>query len=182
MTEDEKLVYNIKRKRSGALEKVIDIYTPYVGTVIYNVIGSAMSKEDMEEVILDAFITLWRNADKFDSQRGCLRTYLGTIARNLAKNKLLAQSIYTGLNENVIAVNSEPYIELEQNEERLAMINAINELGEPDSEIFMRYYYYDEKISYISKVMKLSGNTIKTKLARGRKKLKGILQRRDRNE
>lgn len=182
MTEDEKLIYNIKRKRRGALEKVIDLYTPYIGTVIYNVIGSAMPKEDMEEIISDTFITLWRNADKFDSQRGCLRTYLGTIARNLAKNRLSAQKINSELNENIISIHSEPHAKIEQEEKRAAMIRAINELGEPDSEIFMRYYYYDEKISHISKMMNLSSNTIKTKLARGRRKLKGILQRRDRNE
>ncbi len=182
MTEDEKLIYNIQRKRRGALEKVIDLYTPYVGTVIYNVIGSAMQKEDMEEIISDTFITLWRSADKFDSQRGCLRTYIGTIARNLAKNKLSAQKINSELNENIISTHSEPHAKIEQEEERAAMIQAINELGEPESEIFMRYYYYDEKISYISKIMSLPVNTVKTKLARGRRKLKGILQRRDINE
>ena len=85
MTEDEKLMRDIKRKRYGALEKVIDLYTPYVGTVIYNVIGSVMTKQDMEEVISDAFVALWRSADKFDIKRGSLRTYLGTIALSLRK-------------------------------------------------------------------------------------------------
>lgn len=179
MTEEEKLIYNIKRKRRGALEKVIDLYTPYVGTVIYNTIGSAMPKEDLEEVVSDTFVALWRNAEKFDSQKGCLRTYLGTIARNLAKNKLAWRNVNAELGENIAAIHSEPDIKIEQKEERAAMIQAINELGEPDSEIFMRYYYYDEKISCISKIMNLPGNTVKTKLARGRRKLREILQRRD---
>lgn len=182
MTEDERLICNIKRKRRGALEKVIDLYTPYVGTVIYNVIGSAMTKEDIEEVISDTFVTLWRNADKFDAHKGCLRTYLGTMARNLAKNKFAALTVNAELDENITAFHADPGIKVEQDEERANMINAINELGEPDSEIFMRYYYYDEKISYISKAMSLPVNTVKTKLARGRRKLKEILQRRDRNE
>lgn len=182
MTEDERLIHNIRQKRRGALEKVIDLYTPYVGTIIYNVIGSAMSKEDMEEVVSDTFVSLWCNADKFDVNKGCLRTYLGTMARNLAKNKLAKQTVNAELNENIAAAHSEPYIKVERDEERTAMIRAINELGEPDSEIFMRYYYYDEKISYISRLMSLPGNTVKTKLARGRRKLKEILQRRGINE
>ena len=182
MTEDERLIYQIKHNRHGALAKVIDLYTPYVGTVIYNVIGLSMPKEDMEEVILDTFITLWRNADKFDSQKGCLRTYLGTIARNLAKNKLLLYKESTELDENITASDGEPQSKIEHQEERAAVIQAINELGEPDSEIFMRYYYYDEKISYISDIMNLPTGTVKTKLTRGRRKLKEILQRRDSNE
>ena len=182
MTEDEKLIQDIRRKRRGALEKVIDLYTPYVGTIIYNVIGSAMTKEDMEEVVLDTFVSLWRNADKFDSQKGCLRTYLGTMARNLAKNRLAYQNTNTELTENIIEVQSEPYNKMEQDEERETMIKAINELGEPDSEIFMRYYYYDEKIYHIAKMMSMPDNTVKTKLARGRRKLKEILQRRNGDE
>lgn len=46
----------------------------------------------------------------------------------------------------------------------------------------MRYYYYDEKISDISKIVGLPCNTVKTKLARGRNKLKIILQRGENNE
>ena len=61
------------------------------------------------------------------------------------------------------------------------MIQLIYELGEPDSEIFMRYYFYDEKISRISNIMDIKSGTIKTKLARGRKRLKEILERRDSN-
>lgn len=182
MTEDEKLMRDVKRKRYGALEKVIDIYTPYVGTVIYNVIGSVMTKQDMEEVISDAFVALWRSADKFDSKKGSLRTYLGTIARNLAKNKLASQNMHSELTENVTDPHNEPYDKIERHEERETLIKAINELGEPDSEIFMRYYYYDEKISYISKIIDLPVNTVKTKLARGRVKLKGILQRSNSDE
>lgn len=57
-------------------------------------------------------------------------------------------------------------------------MNLIQELGEPDREIFMRYYYYEEKISKISKNMGINISTIKTKLARGRKRLKEVLELR----
>lgn len=182
MTEDEKLIYHIKCSRQNALAKVIDLYTPYVGTVIYNVIGSSMPKEDMEEVVADTFVTLWRNADKFDSHKGCLRTFLGTIARNLAKNKLLSYKASAELDDNITIPDNEPQSKIEQEEERALVIRSIKELGEPDSEIFMRYYYYEEKISYISKIINLPVSTVKTKLARGRRKLKTILQRGDSNE
>ncbi|MCD8390300.1 MAG: sigma-70 family RNA polymerase sigma factor [Firmicutes bacterium] len=182
MTEDEKLIQGIRRKRRGALEKAIDLYTPYVGTVIYNVIGSTMTKEDVEEVISDVFISLWRNADKFDGKKGCLRSYLGASARNMAKNKLASLRVSVELTENVAAPYAEPNKRLERDEEREIVIHSINELGEPDSEIFMRYYYYDEKIRNIAKILKMPENTVKTKLARGRVKLKNMLQRRNGNE
>lgn len=182
MTEDEKLIFNIKRKRRGAFEKVIERYTPYVSTVIYNTAGLILTKEDIEETSLDTFLSLWRNIEAFDSQKGCLRTYLGTIARNLATDRLRQSRVSSELDENIIAAADEPYIKIEQNEEHNAMIQLIHKLGEPDSEIFMRYYYYDEKISYISSIMAIKSSTVKSKLARGRKRLKDILERRDSNE
>ncbi len=181
MTEDEKLIYNIKRKRREVFENVIKRYTPYVSTVIYNTAGASITKEDIEEITLDTFLALWHNANAFDSHKGRLRTYLGTIARNLAIDRLRQLRISTALDENIIAAQDDPYQKVEQNEERKAMIQLIYELGEPDSEIFMRYYFYDEKISRISNIMDIKSGTIKTKLARGRKRLKEILERRDSN-
>lgn len=52
MTEDEKLIYNIKRKRREVFENVIKCYTPYVSTVIYNTAGASITKEDIEEITL----------------------------------------------------------------------------------------------------------------------------------
>ena len=48
-------------------------------------------------------------------------------------------------------------------------------LGEPDNEIFIRFYKFDEKLKEISKATGLNISTIKTKLSRGKRKLKKIL-------
>lgn len=48
-------------------------------------------------------------------------------------------------------------------------------LGEPDSEIFVRRYKFDEKIKDISKAMGLNISTVKTRLSRGKRKLRKML-------
>ena len=48
-------------------------------------------------------------------------------------------------------------------------------LGEPDNEIFIRRYKFDEKLKDISKATGINISTIKTKLSRGKFKLKKIL-------
>lgn len=178
MRDEQRLLANLKRKKRGSLEAVIDIYTPYVSVIVYNIIGSQMTREDVEEVVSDVFISLWRNAENLDINKGCIRTYIGTAARNLAKNKLRKLSSYVELNENDVTFKEEPYISVEKKEEQESLMHLIQELGEPDSEIFMRYYYYEEKISKISKNMGINISTIKTKLARGRKRLKEVLELR----
>ena len=75
----------LQQGSAEALKWFMGKYTPYVSTIIYNIIGSAMTSADVEEVASDVFFALWENADKVNS--GSVRGYLGAVARNKAKNK-----------------------------------------------------------------------------------------------
>ena len=175
MTED-KLLNGLKRGRRGYLEKAIEVYTPYVSVIVYNVIGAAMTKEDIEEVISDTFVLLWKSASALDSDKGTLRTYLGAIARNCAKKKLRELYICGGLDENIPSAD-DPTYKTEADEEREALLELIHSLGEPDSEIFLRHYWYGERVSQIAAAIGINKSTITTKLQRGRKRLKEILEK-----
>lgn len=176
MTNEERQLENIKRRRRGSLEKVIDMYTPYISVIVYNIIGAVMTREDIEEVVSDVFISFWRNAENLDSTKGNLRTYLGAAARNCAKNKLRQLSVHEELDVNFVDGGQTPEECLQDSEDRALILQLIKSLGEPDSEIFLRYYWYEEKISQIAAATGLCSSTITTKLSRGRKKLKEILK------
>lgn len=158
------------------MEDVIKIYTPYVSAVIYNTIGNIAPKEDIEEVISDTFLQLWRNANSIDEEKGCIRSYIGAVARNTAKNKLRTIRINEELDENIVFNSDNPQDVLLKNEERKFLLDMIAALGEPDSEIFLRYYYYNEKNRSISDVMNINISTVKSKLSRGKEKLKNAMQ------
>ena len=175
MTDEEKLLNNLKKRKRGSLEKAIDIYTPYVSVIVYHIIGDTMAKEDVEEAVSDVFVSLWRSVETLDSEKGCIRTYLGAVARNCARKKLRDAQMHSELEENMIAGHSEPGEAIENREEQQLLLELIKSLGDPDSEIFLRYYWYDEKVSKISAVTGICKSTITTKLQRGRKKLKEIL-------
>ena len=178
MTNEDKLLAGLKKRKHGSLEKVIDLYTPYVTVVVYNVAGAALTKEDIEEVVSDVFLSLWKSAGMIDSKKGSIRTYLAAIARNCAKNKLRTVHTHEEISENIISVYKTPQEDVEEQENRLLILELINSLGEPDCEIFLRYYYYEEKISKIADITGLHASTVKTKLSRGRKKIKEVLIKR----
>ena len=175
MANEEKLLIGLKKRKHGSLEKAIELYTPYVTVVVYNTIGAAMPKEDIEEVVSDAFLSLWKSAETLDAGKGSIRTYLAAIARNLAKNKLRTLHPHEEISENIISVYKTPQEDIEERENRAFMLEIIKSLGEPDCEIFLRYYYYEEKISKIAEMTGLHPSNVKTRLSRGRKKLKEIL-------
>lgn len=171
MTDEKKLLLRLKNKEHGAINEAIDIYTPYLSTVLYNAIGRALSKEDSEEIISDVFVMLWRNAKSIDFEKGTIRSYIAAAARNAAFKKLKNRHDCLCLDE--VELTEDDFVDNNVNREWIW--DAVMSLGEPDNEIFVRYYKFDEKLKTIAKSMGLNISTVKTKLARGKRKLKQIL-------
>ncbi len=175
LTKEEKLISGLRRHRHGSLEKVIELYTPYVTVVVYGVIGAVMTREDIEEVVSDVFLSLWRNASVLDGGKGSLRAYLAAAARNTARNKLRTLRVHEDMDERIISDYNTPQDAVIEQEKREILMGIIKNLGEPDSEIFLRYYYYEEKITDIANMVGLNSSTVKSRLSRGRKKIKEYL-------
>lgn len=173
MTE-AKALRNLRNESEDALAWFIHQYNAYVTTVVYNIIGSSMDMSDVEEVVSDVFVTLWQNADAVHSVKG----YLGTVARNKAKNKAREAGCDLSLDENSLTIEG-PSLEslYEKQELSRAVKQAVLLMPPPDKEIFLRYYYYYQTVDEISTEMGINISTVKTQLRRGRQKLKVTLTR-----
>ena len=90
----------LRRRDETALAWFIERYAPYVNTIIFHIIGDAMSSRDIEEVSSDVFLVLWKNAEKI--RPGKVKAYLSGTARNMAKDKLRGIGQELPLEENVL--------------------------------------------------------------------------------
>lgn len=162
----------LKNGSEKALEWFIRTYTPYVTTVIHNIIGSSMDMSDVEEVAADVFYKLWENAETVHSPKG----FLGTVAWNLAKNKCRERDFDLPLEEEILVVDEiSPEAEIEKKELNRAVKLAVLGLPQPDKDIFLRFYYYCQTMETISAEMGINLSTVKTKLRRGRIRLRSVL-------
>jgi len=169
MENETKLLLRLKNRHKNSINDAIDIYTPYLSTVIYNMVGNRLDKEDVEEIVSDVFVMLWKNAEYIDLSKGTLRSYMAATARNFALKRLNKKKAYTTFDDIELHI--------EDNYKCItdSIWDAVMSLGEPDNEIFVRFYKFDEKLKDISKATGLNISTIKTKLSRGKRKLKEIL-------
>ena len=172
MVDEAKLLMRLKQKQENSINQAIEIYTPYLSTVLYNT-STSLSKEDAEEIISDVFVALWKNAEYIDLEKGSVRTYIATIARNLAYKRLRKNIAIASLDEIEVACDKDIEKDCVVHD---AIWQAVMSLGEPDSEIFVRCYKYGERIRDIAKATGINVSTIKSKLSRGKKKLKIILE------
>ena len=58
--KDKKLEDYIINKNLN-LDKIVDDYTPYVRTIVQNMVSNNLSEEDKEEIIIDTFFVLWKS-------------------------------------------------------------------------------------------------------------------------
>lgn len=173
MTE-AKALRLLQQGSADALQWFIRKYTPYVSTVIYNIIGSHMSSADVEEVASDVFYALWENADKVKS--GSVRGYLGSIAKNKAKNKFRQAGFTLPLDEGLYISEDLPLDEQHMERELQAAVkDAVLAMKEPDREILLRYYYYYQPIPRIAQETGMSAANIKVRLHRARNALRSTL-------
>ena len=162
-------------KNPSGLEDLINIYTPYVSTVVWNILRNSMSPEDCEEVVSDVFVAAWNQVS--DLKAGHIKSWLGAVARNKAKNKLREINKTLPLEDDALEtyISDDLTDDVERLEEQRLVRQAISTLSKQEQEIFLRYYYYFQTVKEISCCMKINESTVKTKLRRGRIKLKEVL-------
>lgn len=172
--DEREALKQLKRRDESALEWFIDRYAAYVNTIIYNILGSSVSGTDREEVSSDVFFTLWVNAQRIS--QGKTKAFLGGVARNKAKEFTRKIGAELPLEDDIILVSCEdPERDLEQREQARCIREAVLSMPYPEREIFFRYYYFCQPVADIAEEMDLTLSAVKTKLHRGRRKLKEIL-------
>ena len=174
---EEVMIEKIRAGNPAGLEALMDRYLPYVSTVVWAILRSAMPVEDGEEVVSDVFLAAWNQAGEL--RPGSVKAWLGAVARNKAKNRLRRMGRDLPLEEDALELPGpdDPPGEYERAVERQLVRQAVDALPDPDREIFLRHYYYTQTVQEIGAAMDLNVSTVKTKLRRGRMKLKESLTR-----
>lgn len=153
---------------------LIERFTPYVTTIIGNIIGTSMTYADVEETASDVFMTLWQHAAEV--RPASLRAWLGAVARNRARNKLRSMDLEAPLEEDALLLDVDSMQDdVERRELYRAVRTAVLQMQQPDREIFLRHYYYYQPVAEIGAEMRMNGSTVKSRLRRGREKLRQIL-------
>ena len=164
----------LKKGDEEALEWFIDKYSNYVGTVVSSILQGSMTHEDIEEVTSDVFVTLWQSAEKLYPLN--LKGYLSRVARSLSMQKLRDKANELPLDEDILILDDDSeFVRLAKEDQDEMVRKAVYAMPQPDKEIFLRFYYYCQSVSVISQQMQMNPSTIKTKLRRGRERLRLIL-------
>lgn len=175
---ESELVDLIKERDQSAYEALIKNYAKPIYFLVYKILNTYRSKEDIDECVSDVLLDIWLKIDDYTPEKGNFKTWIFMITKFKALRYKYKNDLNAIYNIDDFEV-SEP-ISLEKvvidRQRQKKLVDTIHTFNKTDKEIFIRRYFYGEKINDLIASLGLSRTAIDNRLFRGRNKIKEVLQ------
>ena len=131
----------------------------------YRLTGSSAAADDLTQ---DCFLELFRRPERFDPERGSLRSFLLGIARNLALKRWRRENRFQSLEDEAPRMDTEDL----PREAGLAVAAAIQSLSPLQREAVVLFEYEGLTLEEIARLTGADVGTIKSRLSRARENLR----------
>jgi len=171
---EKQMLSGLKAGNERALDAAMQSYSRLLWSIARAVLCNVGTAEDMEECVADAFIQLWNGADGIQEMRGSLKTWLCIVVKSRAVDRYrkAVRRSEIGLDEQLSVCGAGMFDRTLDAVLQRELLAAINALGEPDTEIILRRYYYRQKPKDIALAVGLSVRQVENRLFRAKQKLK----------
>jgi RNA polymerase sigma-70 factor (ECF subfamily) len=162
----------------AALATLYDRTSPQVFGLVYKILNN---REAAEEVTLDVYTQVWRQAHTYDRTRGAPGAWLMTLARTRAIDRFRATASEHGRIESLDAVelfassDETPEQDVEGQERRHYVQQALAVLTAEQRQAVALAYFYGYSQSEIAEKLQLPLGTVKTRIRLGMIKLREAL-------
>lgn len=178
---NRKIIAMIKRKDEEGLNLLMNTYMNNIHYIASTIIGSYGEKEDIQECVSDILLSIWKDIDTFDENRGTLKTFILIKSKYLSldyKRKLVKkkEKLKEEVFEDIDILNIEDK-SLYNNEIINDVMNILRNFKEPDKTYFYLRYFMDYDIKSIADKFKDSKSGVENRLYRCRLKIKNKLRR-----
>lgn len=173
---DVELLHAVARGDEAALARLYDNYRVILFGLLVRILNS---REEAEDILQDVFIQVWRRAKDFDEKRGRPFTWLVTLARSRAIDRLrqlgARQRLAEGASQEQTEIVSDALSDTIQVAQRETVQQALAELPEEQRNALVLAYFEGLTQSEIATKLNAPLGTIKTRMRSGMIKLRGLL-------
>jgi RNA polymerase sigma-70 factor, ECF subfamily len=176
---DEALIAAIAEGDRAAMRILYNRHQVRVFRFVARLVDDAASAED---VVSEAFIEVWRQADRFEG-RSSVSTWIMSIARFKAlsvRRRRQEIELDEKVMETVADQCSTPEQILLETDRRAQLRACLAQLSSDHREIIDLVYYHDKTIEEVAEIIGVPKNTVKTRMFYARRRLAQLLaQHRD---
>ena len=176
---DGQLVELVAQKDAGALEALYERY----GRPAYSLARRILTDDTLaQDVVQEVFLSLWRDARRFDAGRGTVATYLLSMTHHRAVDVVRREENLRRWRTSDEGLELEPdpkarvEDEVEASERRTEVRAALAELPAAQREALLLAYFGGYTQREVAALVGVPLGTVKTRMAAGMRKMKEVLQ------
>jgi RNA polymerase sigma factor (sigma-70 family) len=176
--QDGQLVELVAGNDADALEALYDRYGKVAYSLARRILADATLAQD---VVQEVFLSLWRNAGRFDAGRGTVATYLLSMTHHRAVDAVRREENLRRwrTTDEVLEFAPDPGSgvedEVEASERRAQVRAALAELPPAQREALALAYFGGYTQREVASLVGVPLGTVKTRMAAGMRKLKDSL-------
>jgi RNA polymerase sigma-70 factor (ECF subfamily) len=180
--EDHHLLMKIVRRDQAAFAQLYDRYASLIYTIVVRMVKST---EEAEDLLQEIFMQIWNKASMFSETKGSVYTWIVTIARRKAIDRLRSkESIHKGSSledESSLAIpdlafTANPLQATISAEHESLMKQAFALLAEDQRTVLELGYYEGYTQAQIARRLSLPLGTVKTRMRQGLMKLRDYVK------
>ena len=175
---DEDLMQLVRRGDSEAFEVVYERHATAAFSLAYRIVGTRIAAED---VVQEAFLSLWRSGARYDRTRGSVRTWVLGIVHNRAIDGVRRSMVHDrrrasdeGLEERFEA-RERTDAEVARNDEAREVHAALKSLPAEQCKVIELAYFGGFSQSEIADMLDTPIGTVKGRTRLGLEKMRGQL-------
>ena len=178
-SQDEELLVRAGDRDKQAFEAFYDRFERRAFSLAYRIAGDRALAED---IVQDGFLSIWKNAGRYDPQRGSAGAWALGIIRNRAIDAIRSRASRTpvldhdddaALESRASALRTDE--QALQREEGREIRSRLSELPENQSKVISLAFYGGFSQTEISDLLQLPLGTVKGRMRLGMEKLRGEL-------
>jgi RNA polymerase sigma factor (sigma-70 family) len=182
---DGELVELVAQKDAGALEALYERY----GRAAYSLARRILTEETLaQDVVQEVFLSLWRDARRFDAGRGTVATYLLSMTHHRAVDVVRREENLRRwrTSDEGLDLEADPKVRVEDEvlstERRAEVRSALQELPAAQREALLLAYFGGYTQREVAALVGVPLGTVKTRMAAGMRKMKAALRDAGREE
>jgi RNA polymerase sigma-70 factor (ECF subfamily) len=176
LASDAQLVVGIGRFRNDALAEVYRRHAP----ALFGLARRILAGRDLaEEVVQEVFLRLWNQPDRFDPDRGSLRTYLLTQTHGRSVDVIRAEASRRAREERDARLTVEGSYDLEREVWDLTQAEqvraALAQLTDGERRAIELAYFGGHTYREVAVLLREPEGTVKSRIRSGLSRLRGAL-------
>lgn len=176
--QDNTLIQKISDGEQDAFLYMLETYSKLLWVVVGSILGAVGTPQDIEECISDVYIHIWKNPKTYNPQKGSFKTFLAVIARSKALDtyRKLSKSKIVELTDAITSSDDDLLERVVEKEMHDKLYTAIKTLTEPNKEIVIRRFFFDEKPQRIAEKTDIPIKEVENRLYQSKLRLRKILE------